>query len=447
MEDKRDLTSGSILKKLVIYFLPIAAGTWFQQLYNAVDAVIVGRYVGTTALAAVGGSSAMLIMLLIGFFVNLSGGASVVFAQLKGAGRRSELGKATGTAVSLCLTGGAVLTVFCIVAAPLLLRLMRTPEDCMRESVVYLRIYFSGTIFQLLANMESGILRATGESRAPFLYMLVSCLTNIVLDFVFVLFFGLGVAGVAIATVLSQLLNAALTTVRLLRTDDPSRLLLSNIRVDRRLFAMMMRLGIPAGLQASMYNVSNMVLQVGINMIGTVAAASWALSGRLDGFYWATANAAGVAVTNFVGQNYGAGRYDRIRECEKVAMLLFMGVTVGFSILLLLIGPAALRWFSPDPAVQKTTYDIMLAFVPYYFIWAVIEVLSGVLRGAGDAIRPVIITGLGICLLRIVWMFTAFMACPELSVLCFSYPLSWAVTALALIIRYRRGSWLKKRPA
>ena len=238
-----------------------------------------------------------------------------------------------------------------------------------------------------------------------------------------------------------------LENLEAIRTDDPSRLLLSNIRVDRRLFAMMMRLGIPAGLQASMYNVSNMVLQVGINMIGTVAAASWALSGRLDGFYWATANAAGVAVTNFVGQNYGAGRYDRIRECEKVAMLLFMGVTVGFSILLLLIGPAALRWFSPAPAVQKTTYDIMLAFVPYYFIWAVIEVLSGVLRGAGDAIRPVIITGLGICLLRIVWMFTAFMARPELSVLCFSYPLSWAVTALALIIRYRRGSWLKERPA
>ena len=443
MNDKRNLTSGSIPLKLILYFLPIAAGTWFQQLYNAVDAVIVGKYVGTTALAAVGGSSAMLILFLIGFFVNLSGGAAVVFAQLKGAGRTQDLSRATGTAVAMCAAGGAAITVLCFAAAPLLLKLMKTPADCFEESVLYIRIYFSGTVFQLLANMESGILRATGDSRSPFYYMLFSCLTNIVLDFVFVLFLGLGVAGVAIATVLSQFVNAALTTAKLLRTDDACRLDPKMIGFDRRLLSMMLRLGVPAGLQASMYNVSNMVLQVGVNLLGTVTAASWALSGRIDGFYWATANAAGVAVTNFVGQNYGAGLYGRIKKSTRISMVLFMGVTLFFSAALILSGPTVLRWFTPDQAVRDTTYRIMLAFVPFYFLWAVVEVISGTLRGAGDAVRPVVITGIGTCLLRIVWMAVVFRSRPTLPVLCFCYPLSWTVTGAALVIRYFRGAWMR----
>jgi len=438
----KDLTTGSILKKLWIYFLPIAAGTWFQQLYNAVDAVIVGKFVGTQALAAVGGSAANIINVLIGFFVALSAGAGVVIAQLCGAKSEKELEEATGTSLVFSFLCGLVITVLFTLLAEDMLVFLKAPQDTLQDAALYLRIYFAGSAVVLLTNMESCILRAAGDSRSPFIYMLLSCVLNIALDLYFVIQLRLGVAGVALATIASQAFNFLLATVRLMRVKEAYRLRLSALRINRPLLRRMMSIGIPSGLQSSMYGISNVILQVAVNVLGTVVVASWSLSGKLDGFYWATCNAAGIAVTNFIGQNYGAGKHERVLESVRVSFKLFMGITVLMSSVILLFGHRALGIFTSDPDVISTTWFVVCMFVPFYFIWTGIELLTGILRGVGDAVVPTVVTGLGICLFRIVWVLTVFINIPTLTMVCLCYPVSWVVTLIPLWIYYRRGTWL-----
>lgn len=438
---KQDLTEGSIGRKLFLYFLPIAAGTLFQQLYNAADAIIVGKFVGTVALAAVGGSAANVTNLLIGFFVALSGGSTVIIAQLFGAKDNSSMQKATGTAVAFCLIAGLGLTVIGLILTPAFLRLLQSPDDTLLDATAYLRIVFAGVIPQLLYNIEAGILRAVGDSRSPFIYLLISCVSNIVLDLVFVVVFRLEVVGVAVATVLSQVISAVLATVKLMRCREAYRISLREIRIDRRLLGRMMHIGIPAGLQSSMYGVSNMILQVYVNLLGTTVVAAWSLSGKLDGFYWACSSAAGTAVMNFAAQNFGANRMDRVKSGTKLSLWLFVAVTLGFSVILLAIGRPVLPIFTDDAAVVDTTWLIMLYIVPTYFTWTFIEILSGVLRGVGDSVVPVVICGLGICLLRVVWIVIAYRIAPTLLTVSLSYPISWVVTDIAFLIYYKRGRW------
>ena len=436
-----DLTEGVVWKKLLTFFLPIAAGTCIQQLYNAVDGLIVGRFVGTVALAAVGGSSAQIINLLIGFFVAITSGASIVIAQVYGAGRERDVKVAAGNAIAVFALVGAALSVFGLLASPAMLRLLKTPEDTMDAAVLYLRLYFLGVPFVLVLNMESNMLRAVGDSFSPFLYMVVGCVSNIVLDVLFVTVFHWGVAGVAIATVAAQMINMGLLTLLLVRTKESYRLSLRELKLRGAYLTNMLRLGIPAGLQSSMYAVSNMIIQIGVNSLGTVVVASWAMTSKTDGIFWAVSNALGAAITSFVGQNLGAGRQDRIRQCVRQGLILSTIITVGLSALILLLGKPLLRLLTTDAAVIETTYLMMLYFVPFYITWVLIEVLSAVLRGVGDAVRPVVIIGLGICLLRIVWIVTLFALRHTLFVLCMCYPASWIVTSLAMLIYYRRGRW------
>ncbi len=438
---KKDLTKGVVWKKLLIFFLPIAAGTCIQQLYNAVDGLIVGRFVGTVALAAVGGSTAQIINLLIGFFVAITSGASVVIAQVYDAGRERDVKVAAGNAIAVFAIAGAALTVFGLLAAPAMLRLLRTPEDTMEAAVLYLRIYFTGVPFVLVLNMESNMLRAVGDSVSPFLYMVVGCVSNIVLDALFVIVFRWGVAGVAVATVAAQLINMGLLTRLLLVTKESYRLSMGQLKLRGAYLVNMLRLGVPSGLQSTMYAVSNMIIQVGVNSLGTVVVASWAMTSKTDGIFWAVSNALGAAITSFVGQNLGAGKRERVRLCVRQGLILCAVITVGLSGLILLLGRPLLKLLTPDAAVIDTTYTMMLYFVPFYITWVLIEVLSAVLRGAGDAVRPVVIIGLGICLLRIVWIVTLFAVRHTLFVLCMCYPVSWIVTSLAMLIYYRRGSW------
>ena len=438
-----DLTSGPIAKRLVLFFLPILAGTWFQQLYNAVDAVIVGRFVGHEALAAVGGSVATILNLFIGFFVALSTGAAVVISHFYGSndGER-ELAKATGTAMMFSLIVGVFFSVVCFLLAPSFLVWMQTPQDTLADAALYLRICFAAMAVVLLLNTESAILRAVGDSRRPFIFMLISCLLNIGLDYLFVVKFGLGVAGVAYATVISQCVNFILLTVTIMTVKEPYRLELKHLRIDREIFRRMMRIGLPSGLEASMYNVSNIIMQTAVNSLGTIVVASWSLSGKLDGFYWATAQAANAAVVTFVGQNYGAKRIDRIHESVKVSLKLFMWITVAMSAIIILAAPYALKLFTEEEAVRSTTYTIILYFVPFYFVWTSIEVLSGTLRGCGDT-KPVLITGVGICAFRILWVLTAFAIWPTLFCISISYVISWSLTLIAMIIYYKKGNWAK----
>ena len=438
---RKNLTEGVVWKKLLLFFLPIAAGTCIQQLYNTVDGLIVGRFVGTVALAAVGGSSAQIINLLIGFFVAITAGASVVIAQVYGANRTRDVKLAAGNAFAVFALLGLLLMVFGLIATPAMLRLLQTPSETIADASLYLRIYFLGVPFILVLNMESNMLRSVGDSFSPFLYMVAGCVTNILLDVLFVVVFGWGITGVAVATVVSQVLNMGLLTWELLTTKESYRMSFRELRLKGVYLRNMLRLGIPAGLQSSMYAVSNMIIQVGVNSLGTVVVASWAMTGKTDGIFWAVSNSLGAAITSFVGQNLGAGKHDRVKLCVRQGMILSAVITVCLSGLIMLTGRPLLFVLTKDQAVRDTTWLMMIYFVPWYFTWVVIEVLSAVLRGSGDAVRPVIITGLGICLLRAIWIATLFTQIHTLFVLCLCYPVSWVLTSLAMYVYYRRGSW------
>ncbi len=443
--ERNDLTTGTVWKKLLVFFLPIAAGTIIQQLYNAVDGLIVGRFVGTGALAAVGGSSAQIINVLVGFFAAMTAGASVVIGQIYGAGRKEDLDRAIGNAVAGMTAAGLALTVFGLAASPALLRLLRTPEETLEGAVLYLRIYFLGVPFVMILNMQSSILRALGDSLHPFLFMVAGCVTNIVLDALFVIVFGWGVAGVAIATVAAQVVNAGLLTLRLRRGTEEYRLSFRNLKRKGVYLINMLRLGIPAGLQASMYSVSNTIIQVAVNSLGTVVVASWAMSGKTDGLYWAVSNALGAAITSFIAQNHGAGRTDRVKQCVRQGLILDFLMTAVVSTGLMLSAIPLLRILTPDEEVVQTTYLIMSYFVPFYFTWVLVEVLSAVLRGVGDAVYPVVIIGNGICVFRVIWIVTVFAHFGTLLSLCLSYVVSWVITSIALVIYYRKGGWMNRR--
>ena len=440
----RDLTTGTVWQRLLMFFLPIAAGTCIQQLYNAVDGLIVSRFVGTVALAAVGGSSAQVINVLIGFFVAVTAGASVVIAQIYGAGRTEDVRVAAGNAISVFGMLGILLAVFGLVASPAILRLLQTPEDTLPGSILYLRIYFLGVPFVLILNMESNMLRSVGDSFSPFLYMVVGCVTNIVLDIVFVVLFHWGIAGVAIATVAAQIINMVLLTRKLMLTDAPYRLSFRELKLKGVYLTNMFRLGIPAGLQNTMYGISNMIIQVGVNSLGTVVVASWAMTSKIEGIFWAVSNALGAAITSFVGQNLGARKEDRVQICVKQGLILAFSITIALSGLILLAAKPLLRILTEDPAVISTTWEMMLYFVPFFFTWTLIEVLSAVLRGSGDAVRPVIIIGLGICLFRILWITTVFRWFHTLSILCLTYVASWTLTSTIILVYFLRSNWMDR---
>ena len=437
----KDLTSGTVWKRLLLFFLPIAAGTCIQQLYNAVDGLIVGRFVGTVALAAVGGSSSQVINVLIGFFVAVTAGASVVIAQIYGAGRTEDVRIAAGNAIAVFALLGFLLMALGLVASPAMLRLMQTPEDTLSASVLYLRIYFLGVPFILVLNMESNMLRSVGDSFSPFLFMVVGCISNIILDVVFVVFFHWGVAGVAIATVAAQIINMLLLTRRLIRTDEPYRLSFRELKLKGVYLSNMFRLGIPAGLQNTMYGVANMIIQVGVNSLGTVVVASWAMTAKVDGVFWAVSNALGAAITSFVGQNLGARRMDRVQLCVRQGLILAFSITIGLSGLIMLAAKPLLHLLTKDPAVISTTWEMLLYFVPFYFTWTLIEVLSAVLRGSGDAVRSVVIIAFGICLFRILWICTVFRWFHTVPILCLTYVASWTLTSIMILIYFVRSDW------
>lgn len=439
-EHVTDLTEGTIWKKLLIYFLPLAAGTLFQQFYNAVDALVVGRFIGTQALAAVGGSPAIVIQLIIGFVVALSSGAAVVIAQRFGANDSENTSRAVGTAMSAFFLIGLAMTVLMLLLAGPVLQMMRTPADTMADAILYMRVFFAGSVFMIIYNMGAGIMRAVGNSTRPLLYLVISSLCNVVLDLLFVTKFSMGVEGVALATVLSQMISCMFILHDLIRTEEIYRLSKRNLRIDKKLLKRMMAIGLPTGVQSSMFGISNLILTVAINGLGTVVVASWAMSGKIDGIYWAVSQAFGTALTNFVAQNYGASQKERIRQGSRIGSVVFLILTAGLSVTILLLARTLLAIFTKDPAVQETTWRIITYFVPAYAAWTLIEILGGILRGMGDTLIPAIIMAVGICVVRIIWVFTIFHAWPTLFSVSMSYPASWLLTDLALVIYY-----LKKR--
>lgn len=438
------ITEGVIWKQLLFFFFPILLGTFFQQLYNTTDAVIVGQFVGKEALAAVGGPAATLINLLIGFFMGLSSGATVIISQYYGAGNGENVKNTVHTAIALSIAGGAAIMLLGLLFSGAALRAMNTPEEVLALSVVYMRIYFLGMIPSLIYNMGSGILRAVGDSRRPLYFLILSCIVNIVLDILFVAILQMGVTGVAVATALSQLVSASMVLSALMRSTDSYRLNLREIRFSPILLHNIIRIGLPAGIQSTMYSVSNLIIQSNINSFGTDTVAAWTAYGKIDGIFWMIMGAYGVAITTFAGQNFGAGKYSRIKKSVRICLGMAALTSVLLSIIVLTGGQLFFRLFTDDPEVAAIGVGMMHVISPCYITYICIEILGGTTRGCGDAIPPMLLTAAGVCLLRVIWVLTVVPLRPEVSTVAFSYPMTWAVTSVLFIIYYLKGGWMKR---
>lgn len=441
---KNRITEGSIFGQLLLFFFPILFGTFFQQLYNTADAMVVGRFVGKQALAAVGGSTSTLINLLVGFFVGLSSGATVVISQFYGARKADKVHWAVHTSIAFSVIGGIVFMIIGLAGSPWALEAMKTPEDVMGHSVIYIRIYFLGIIANLIYNMGAGILRAVGDSRRPLYFLIASCLTNIALDILLVAVLRMGVAGAAIATISSQLLSAILVVRTLMRTDDMYKLDWNKVRIDRRMLQRIVRIGIPAGMQSVMYNISNVIIQAGVNTLGTDNVTAWATYGKVDGLYWMMINALGISVTTFVGQNYGAGRMDRVRKGAGACMVIGVVLTASVGVLLYNGGHLLVELFTTDQQVQAISMDLLHFMVPTFITYIAIEILSGTLRGVGDAWVPLVLTGIGVCAVRVLWIMFVLPKYHTIIGAAFCYPLTWSLTTIAFVIYYYFFSSLRR---
>jgi len=435
---KNAITEGTIWKQLLLFFFPILLGTFFQQLYNTIDSVIVGQFVGKEALASVGGSSAQIVALVVGFFTGLSSGASVTIAQFFGARNEKAANQGLHNAYALAAAGGVLLTVAGILCTPALLSLMRTPADTMADSIIYLRIYFAGILFVLVYNMGSAILRATGDSRRPLYYLIICCVINIVLDCLFVIVFHMGVMGAAVATLIAQAVSAVLVTRDLIRSRDLLHLSLRDIRFHGAVLKTQLKMGIPTGLESVLFSITNIAIMAAINTFGTDTTAAWSAYGKLDAIFWMVSTAFGIAITTFVGQNYGAGRMDRVRRSTRVCLLIDLAVS-GILVLFLIAAREILfRMFTTDPDVIRIGCNMLILIIPWYIVYVIIEVLAGALRGTGDVLVPMVITLTGVCVFRIIWLSVVMRVSPTIPAIIYSYPVTWTVSALAFIVYYIR---------
>ena len=438
------ITEGVIWKQLLIFFFPILIGTFFQQLYNTVDAVIVGRFVGKEALSAVGGSTSSLINLIVGFFVGVSTGATVIISQHYGAKNKKGVSDSIGTAIALSVAGGLFLMCFCIFFAKQVLVWMDTPADTLSQSVLYMQIYALGLVPELIYNMGSGILRAMGDSRRPLYFLIASCVANVVLDLLFVIVGHMGVAGVATATMLSQYISAAMVLYVLNRRLGEYSLKRGSILFRREYLDPMIRIGLPGGVQSMTYALSNILIQSAINSFGTDTVAAWAAYAKIDGIFWMVMNALGVAITTFAGQNFGAGKKERIRKSVRICLGMAVVIAVGMSCFVVGCAAFLLSIFTKDAAVIEVGVRMIGIISPTYITYVCIEILSGVSRGCGKVVVPTIMSIVGVCGLRILWIFCAVPYHRTVEMICLSYPLTWIVTSIGFVIYYLFSDLRKK---
>ncbi|MCF0136176.1 MAG: MATE family efflux transporter [Lachnospiraceae bacterium] len=439
----RNFLEGVIWKQILSFFLPILAGSFFQQLYNMVDTVVIGHALGTNALASVG-TTTSLISLLVELFVGVSGGASVVIAQYYGAREEEKVSKAVHTAVAFSLAGGLFLMVAGSLSAKPLLRLMQVPDEILDDAALYMQVYYAGAIGSLLYNMGTGILRSVGDSRTPLLILIVCCFVNIGLDLLFVLKFNWGIFGVAFATILSQYTSAILVMLILMRSGDCCRISLKKIRFHGPLLKQIIRIGLPNGLESASYSFSNVFVQTAINGFGTVAIAAWSAIARIDCVVWMVMSAYAISVSTMVGQNFGARQYDRLKKITRVGFWMNLGSIVVVSLGIYFFCPYLLAIFTEDKEVIETGCMFLRILATSYSLYVCISIFSCVIRGCGESLQPMIITLLFICGLRLVWMLALVPRYPSISFVALCYPATWLTTGTIFLIYYLRGRWLTR---
>ena len=428
-----DMCSGPLLGKILVYAIPLMLSGILQLLFNAADVIVVGRFAGHESLAAVGSTSA-LINLLINVFIGLSIGANVLVAQYFGAGKEKEVQDTVHTAITISLICGLALVFLGIFAAGPLLKIMGTPDDVLEKAILYMRVYFTGMPVLMLYNFGAAILRAVGDTKRPLYFLIAAGVVNVILNLGFVILLHMGVAGVALATVLSQCISAVLVCRCLMKSDSAYRLDLSGLGVRWRTLKRIAQIGLPAGFQGAVFSVSNVLIQSSINAFDSVAMAGSTASANLEGFVYNAMNAVHQTNLSFTSQNLGGGKFERINRI----LLLCLGVVTVVGVVMgggfVLLGPQLLRIYSSDPEVIRFGMVRLTIICGMYFICGWMDVLVGSLRGLGSSVIPMFVSLAGACGLRIVWIFTVFQWHHSLNVLYLSYPVTWVVTAAAHLI-------------
>lgn len=435
------MTEGKISNKLVLFALPIFLGNLFQQLYNIVDSWVVGNFVGADALAAVS-SSGSLIFLIIGFIYGIFIGASVIIARYFGERNMDALSKAIHTTVAFGLIAGVIVTVAGVIFSPWMLRMMGTPESVFPSSVLYFRLYFAGGLGIVMYNTCMGIFQAMGDSRHPLHYLMVASGINVVLDLIFVVGFGWGVAGAAFATVLSQFFSAGLGLVKLMNVDGPHRIELTCIRIHMDMLIRILKLGIPTGVQNSVIGFANVIVQSNINSFGSVAMAGCGSYSKLEGFAFLPITSFSVALTTFIGQNLGAKAYDRARQGARFGITAGVVLAEAVGIFMWVTAPILIGAFNGDPDVIQFGVTQMRIEAPFYFLLSFSHCVAGILRGAGKTTVPMIVMLLFWCVVRIIYITTTVHFIPDIRVVFWAYPLTWFLSSVSFMIYYKKADWM-----
>ena len=424
-----DMTNGPLLGKIVRFAIPLALSGILQLLFNAADIIVAGRFAGSQALAAVGSTSA-LINLIVNLFIGLSIGVNVLVARYYGAGQRKDLHETVHTAVLISVLSGLVLIVVGVALSKPLLQLMGTPSDVIDQAVLYMRIYFVGMPVMMLYNFGSAILRAVGDTQRPLYFLLLAGVVNVFLNLFFVIVVHMGVAGVATATVISQCISAGLVLQCLVRSDTIYRVELKQLRIYKDKLLQMTKIGVPAGIQGATFSISNVLIQSSINSFGSLAMAGSTAASNIEGFVFTAMDSFTQASLSFTGQNYGAKKFHRITKVlwYNIFLVTVVGLVLGIGAYL--AGRPLLGIYSTDPEVIDYGMERMLIVCTPYFTCGIMNVLVGAMRGLGSSLTPMVVSIFGVCVLRVIWIYTVFAAAPSMLMLFVSYPVTWVVTAL-----------------
>ena len=435
------MIEGNIAKQLFFFSIPLILGNLLQQLYNTADSIVVGNFVGSNALAAVG-SGTVLINLIIAFSQGTAVGAGVVIAQYIGAKHKEKLSEAVHTSVAIALIIGAALSLFGVLFSKTLLIWMKTPKEVLNESVVYLRIYFAGLIFNVIYNMAAGIMNAAGNSKRSLRYLAYASVTNIILDLLFVGLLKMGIMGAALATDISQLLSGVLSMLFLMRVNEDYKVTLKKIKLHKESAKKIIRVGLPTGLQNTVISISNVLVQSGINGFGATAMAGFGAYLKVDGFNILPVLSFSMAATTFVGQNYGAGKIDRVKKGMWITLGMVTLYTIVTGALLLIFSHQIIRLFSADTAVIAYGADAMKYFCPFYFVLGILNCLAGTVRGTGKTMPPMIIMLISMCIFRIFWIQLALPRIGTIEGIYMLYPISWAIGAAMMVLYTIFGKWI-----
>ena len=437
-----NLTEGKIWKVMLKFVLPIFLGTLFQSLYTTIDAIIIGRFAGKDAFAAIE-SVLNFQRLPITFFVGLSSGATIIISQYFGAKRKEDISKASHTAILFAIVGGLLLSVLSCILSPFFIRLIKVPEEIFYQAQIYTIICFSGIVASMIYNIGSGILRALGDSKTPFYILIVSNILNIILDLILVVVFNLGVIGVGMATLIAQIVSAILIFIILLRTKLDCKIYINKIRFYKKYLKEIFRLGLPIGVQSVLYPISNTVIQSSINTFGVNSIAAWAISGKLDFLIWTVSDAFSVAISTFVAQNYGAKKHQRARDGIKIALSMSMVAIFVISFILYFYNKPLAYFLIKDKNIVDLTSEVIHLIAPLYFMYVIGDVLSGAIKGTGNTLHPMVINIFGICICRILWIFLIVPLNPTFFMVLYGFIVSWIITALMYIVYviYKRKSF------